>query len=117
MKKIIKKVLSETLEDKRLQIAYVYLCNYIDTLEKYVREDGDIYFYESGDRYAKVWIWNRMFQCWVDRSFCKEFCELFSLHDTEFESLITKLLDDEYDLKRFSVHINIKGKIPMIYVK
>ena len=100
MKKIIKKVIKETLEDKRLQMAYVYFSNYMDSLEEVVVvEYGDIYLRESGDRYAKVWIRDNVLQCWVNYNFWKEFSDKFSLEGHEVESLITYWVEKTYQLK------------------
>ena len=77
MKKIIKKALRETLEDKKLQMAHVYLSNYLGTLEEVVKDNGNIYLRESGD----------------------EFSEEFSLQESEVELLITKWVEDAYQLK------------------
>ena len=99
MKKIIKKALRETLEDKKLQMAHVYLSNYLGTLEEVVKDNGNIYLRESGDNYAKVCILKKHSECWVSELFWDEFSEEFSLQESEVELLITKWVEDAYQLK------------------
>ena len=99
MKKIIKKVLMENLEDKKLQMAYVYLSNYLNSLEEVIKDNGRIYLRESGDRYGMVLIWKKLSKCWVDRDFWDKFSEEFSLQDNEVQSIITRWVEDTYKLK------------------
>jgi len=99
MKDIIKRVLTETIEDKKLQMAYVYLGNYMNTLEEVVKDNGDILLRDSGDGFFKVLIEKKPSKCWVIYSFWKEFSELFSLQRNEIKSLITIWVENTYQLK------------------
>jgi len=95
----MKKQLKESDEDKKLIAANIYFNLYMDTLEEVVKDNGDIYLRESGDRYAKVSIKKKSFKCWVEYSFWTEFSELFSLEYREAQSFITRWIEDTYRLK------------------
>jgi len=103
MKKIVKRVLMETLTDKKLRQAYVYLSNYMGTLNDIVDGNGDIILYEPGNRYTKFWIQKRTFICRVATSFYIKFSDEFSLNDTEIQFLISKWIEDTYQLKGFKI--------------
>ena len=96
MKKIIKKVLKETLNDKNLQIAYVYFSNYMSTLEEVVKDNGDIYLREYGDIYAKARIqksdleFRLVWPLWDDLS------ELFFLKESDIRLIIKKWVENNY---------------------
>ena len=106
MKDIIKKVLNETLDDKNLQMAYVYLSNYMGTLEEIVDEDDvRIYLHEYGDKYAKVCITKNVSNCWVSWQFWKEFSKEFSLEYSEFDLLITRWVENTYELKDINTFV------------
>jgi len=99
MKKLIKKVLIETLEDKKLQMAYVYLINYLNSLEEFVDDNGNIFFREYGSELNDVLIKKNELKCLVSFSFWKEFSQFFSLKQDEVKSVIIKWVENNYNLK------------------
>ena len=105
MKEKIKKVLIETLEDKKLQMVYVYFSNYMGTLKKFVDDKGEINFYESGDKYAKIWIRKESSRCWVSLSFCAQISTSFSLEYNETLSIINIWVENNYQLKGIDTQI------------
>ena len=98
MNKIIKKILKETLEDKRLQMVYVYFSTYISTLEEIVRDNGRIFLREYGDKHAKVCVLKQDSICCVDWKFWNEFSEKFSLRYDDLQSIINKWVENTYQL-------------------
>ena len=99
MKKIIKKVLMESLKDKRLQQAYVYFNNYLNMLEEVVDKDGNIYLFDHDSELAKVIIEKYNLRCKFSRFIWVELSKEFSLEDNEIKSLITNWVEDTYKLK------------------
>jgi len=109
MRDIIKKVLIENLTDKKLQMAYVYFSNYMDSLQEVIYEDsGNIYLSEYGHRYADVGIKKKQSECWVSIPFWKKFSDEFSLKEYEFELIITKWVEDTYGLKGINIGRTIR---------
>ena len=107
MKKIIKKVLIETLEDKKLQMAYVYLSNYLNSLEEFVDKKNDIiYLHEHGDEYAKVCIDKKYSECLVRWLFWDKFSKEFSLQGSEVELLINIWVENTYKLKGINTRLH-----------
>ena len=103
MKKIIKRVLRENLKSNELQQAYDYISNYMDGLE-ILREKGDIWLCERGSNYAKVWINRRKMECLVAWSFWHKLYVLFSsLEEHDFQSLISKWVEKNFQLEDFYV--------------
>jgi len=110
MRKTIKKILMETIKDKKLQMAYVYLSNYMMTQEE-VEEVVDYYGYDTKviylreprpsyrNPYTMVSISKEYSECWVGREFWREFSDYFSLNATETQLVITKWVEDTYGLK------------------
>ena len=95
-------------EDKKLVAINTYLNLFLGGLEEVVDEDtGDIYLRESGDRYAKVSIRKKSLKCWVEYLFWYEFSDLFSLQYGEVQSIITRWVEDTYQLK--SIETTIVG--------
>ena len=91
--------MKKTIEEKKLIAINTYLNLFLGDLEEVVKDNGDIYLRESGDEYAKVWIKKKSSECWVDKSFWDEFSELFSLQYGEVKSIITRWVEDTYQLK------------------
>ena len=112
MKKIIKKVLMENLEDKKLQMAYVYLSNYLNSLEEVIKDDGRIYLCESGDRYGMVLIDKKSSNCLVNWLFWNNFSEEFYLQDNEVQSIITRWVEDTYKLKGVDTRYKSRYALP-----
>ena len=113
----MKKQLKESDEDKKLIAANIYFNLYMDTLEEVVKDNGDIYLRESGDRYAKIWIQKKRSKCWVYYGFWEEFSELFSLKYHEVQSIITRWVEDNYrlngiDTSRFGFTKKYQLEIP-----
>ena len=102
MKDIIKRVLTETIEDKKLQMAYVYFSNYMNTLEEVVKDNGDILLRDSGDGFFKVLINKKLSRCFVSVSFWNQFSKKFSLEYNELQSIITRWVKDAYQFKRIN---------------
>ena len=101
MKKIIKKYIKETLENKKLEMVYVYLSNYMTSLDTDIKKYGDIYFYESFNfnRYVKFWFQKNNLRCWIDKSFWDEFSEDFFLDENDIQLLIKRWFEDTLQLK------------------
>ena len=95
----MKEKLKKSDEDKKMIAINTYLNLFWDNLEEIVKDNGDIYLRESGDRYAKVWIQKKSSKCWVEYSFWKEFSELFSLEHRDVQSFIARWVEDTYQLK------------------
>ena len=95
----MKKQLKMNDEDKKLIAINIYLNLFLGNLEEIVKDNGDIYLHESGDRYAKVWIQKKSSECRVDYNFWREFSGLFSLQYGEVKSIITRWVEDAYQLK------------------
>ena len=91
--------MKEIIEDKKLIAINTYLNLFLGALEEVVKDNGDIYLRESGDEYAKICIFKKSSQCWVDWEFWREFSELFSLKFSEIQSFITIWVEDTYQLK------------------
>ena len=89
---------SKDTEDKRLMAARLYLNLYVSTLEEVVKDDGRIYLREYGDEYAKVCIVKKSSKCWVGFLFWEEFSELFSLQYNEVELIMSRWVEDTYQL-------------------
>jgi len=98
MKKIIKKILTETLEDKKLQMAYVYLSNYMSTLAKFVDDNDDIHLREYRNQYDTVLIQKKSSRCWVEWQFWAKFSKEFSLDYEETQFVITTWAENTYEL-------------------
>ena len=92
--------MKKTIENKKLIAINTYLNLFLGELEEVVKDNGDIYLRESGDKYAKVWIQKKLSECRIHYYFWDEFSELFSLQYGETESFITKWVEDTYQLKR-----------------
>ena len=107
MKKIIKKILMETIKDKKLQMAYVYLSNYMNSLEEFVDDTDEIYLYEYGDVFGKFLIDKKRSKCWVSNDLWTEFSDEFSLQDNEVKSIISRCVEDTYKLKGIDTHCEI----------
>ena len=95
----MKKQLKMSDEDKKFIAIKTYLNLFLGNLEEVVKDNGDIYLRESGDRYAKVSIKKKLSECWVDNDFWYEFSNLFSLEDHEVQSFISRWVEDTYQLK------------------
>ena len=111
MKKLIKNVLMETIENKKLQMAYVYLSNYMDSLEKFVDKGGGISFREWDNDYYNntiVWVDKKSSTCWFAWPFLKEFSEKFSLELNECKSVIIKWVENTYKLTEFNLEIKVE---------
>ena len=102
MKEIVKNVLNETIEYKKLRQAYVYFSNYIGTLEEVVK-GNNIYLHESDDEYAKLWI-RQSLECVVDWKFWEEFSELFLLERHEIQIVISKCIENTYQLNNIRTY-------------
>ena len=110
----MKKQLKENNEDKRLMAASVYLNLYMGILEEFVDEDDEeIYFHESGNKYAKVCIFKKSSQCWVDSDFWDEFSVLFLLSYVEVKSIIIRWIEYTYKLKGIDVISVFRPPIPI----
>ena len=95
-----KKILNETIDDSRLKGAYVWINNYLDSLEEFVHKDtGNIYLREYGDEYFTVSIIKKYDKCWVDPLFWNKFSKEFSLQGNEVKLLMTIWVEDTYGLK------------------
>ena len=86
-------------EDKKLMAASVYLNLYMDTVEEVVKDNGDIHLHESGDINTIFLIREKSSKCWVDMSFWGKFSKEFSLQDNEVKLIITRWVEDTYQLK------------------
>jgi len=96
----MKKQLKISDKDKKLIAINTYLNLFLGDLEEVVDEDtGDIYLRESGDRYGKVLIEKKSSECRVEYSFWEEFSDLFSLQYGEVQSIITRWVEETYQLK------------------
>jgi len=95
----MKKQLKESNEDKKLTAANIYLNLYMNTLEEIINDNGRIYLREYGDEYSKVCIIKKESKCWIDYDFWREFSELFSLQYNDIQSIITKWVEDTYQLE------------------
>ena len=99
----MKKQLKISDEDKKLIAATAYYNLCIDMLEEFVGDDGNIFLSEYGDMYFKIWIEIKSSQCWVVRSFWREFNNLFSLSIDESKSIISRWVEDTYQLKGINI--------------
>ena len=100
MKKVLKKVLKEALDDRKLRAMTVWFNNYVDMLEEFVDENGNIYLYASnGDIEITIEEDYGLFYCWVYHNLWVKFCEEFSLKDIEVKSFIKKWGEDVYQIK------------------
>jgi len=106
----MKKQLNETIEDKKLIAINTYLNLFLGDLEEVVKDDGDVYLCETGDRYAKVLIEKKSSECRVDYYFWEEFSELFSLQYGEVKSIITRWVEDTYQLKSIDTWRLLPGR-------
>ena len=95
----MKKQLKESEEDKKFIAANAYFKLYMSTLEEFVKYNGDIYLHESVDTYPKFLIQKTYSNCWVDYYFWNEFSEIFSLKYGDVESIISRWIEDTYQLK------------------
>ena len=94
----MEKKLKESDEVKKLIAANIYFNLYMDSLEEVVKDDGEIYLREYGDKYVKITIIKKEFKCWVDFDFWDEFSQLFSLQNDDVNSIISKWVEDTYRL-------------------
>ena len=110
----MKKKLKESNEEKKLIAASFYFNLYMDTLEEVVDKDsGDIFFREYGYINCNLWIEKKRSKCWVVNSFWKKFSELFSLELNEIQSLITRWVEDTYQLRGIETELQKSRQKPI----
>ena len=103
MKKIIKKVIKETIEDKRLRAAYVWFSVHMDNLEEIVKNRNTIQFREYGHEYVKVAILKNDLKCWVTSSIWINLAKEYSLDTDEIKLVVSKWVEHRYRLKDINV--------------
>jgi len=77
----------------------VWFDNYVDTLEEFVDENGNIFLSEYGNKFPEIKIKKNELYCLVHDKLWDKFSEVFSLYDNETESFITRWVEDTYQLK------------------
>ena len=100
----------ETLDDKKLRGMAIWFSNYVNTLDKVVKDNGDIYFHETGDRFFMVLIDIDRLECLVEKELCEKISVFFSLEYEDFKSFIAKWVEDTYQLKHVEVR---RGSFPI----
>ena len=102
MRKTIKKILMETIKDKKLLMAYVYFSNYMSILNEIVDdENGRIYLREDRNEYAKICIVKNRRECVVDWQFWIKFSRQFYLEENETQQILRKWIEVTYGLEGF----------------
>ena len=98
------------IEDKRLMGANVYLNLYVSTLEEFVDSDGDIHLAEFNDNLDRIFILKEELICFVEPNFWDYFSDFFKLNDNEIRLLISKWVENTYNLNGINTYILFKER-------
>ena len=99
MRKIIKKILNETIDETRLKGAYVWINNYLDSLEEFVDDRGNIHLFKQGNKLSDVLIKTNSNECWVGNVLWNELSQHFLLDDFEVDRLVSDWVEYTYKMK------------------
>ena len=112
MKKIIKKVLKETLEDKKLREITVRFNNYVKKLEERVGQNGILLISQTG-KDVKIWIRINKLDCIVDETLWDKLSMVFNLSNDEIKLFLSNWIEDTYGFKDFRIRLHPPNSWPI----
>jgi len=98
-----KKFLNDSIEDKRLRLAYVWFATYMNLYDTINKPNGDIYFHNLGDNFWIVWVRYKEKICMVNWGLWRDLIKEYSLNHSEIEQIVSIWLKNKLGLLDFNV--------------